>query len=74
MSKQASDMSYEPNSHPSNMVKSGTDTGVEAGTGPLEEGDSNNGALVIPSEKLGASVSVSDADPSSVIPSSNVAE
>eukprot|EP00957_Ditylum_brightwellii_P084064 6390996-Ditylum_brightwellii.AAC.1 len=74
MSKRASDVSYEPNPHPSDRVESGTDAGVEAGTGPPGEGDSNNGASAIPSEEVGASVSVSDTYPSSVIPSSNVAE
>eukprot|EP00957_Ditylum_brightwellii_P019190 1446847-Ditylum_brightwellii.AAC.1 len=74
MSKQASDVSYEPNPHLSNRVEPGTDTRVEAGTGPPGEGDSNNGAPAIPSEEVGANVCVSDADPSSIIPSSNASK
>eukprot|EP00957_Ditylum_brightwellii_P170550 12982728-Ditylum_brightwellii.AAC.1 len=74
MSKRASDVSYEPNLHPSIRVESGTDAGVEAGTGPLGEGGSNNGAHAIPSEEVDASVSVSNVDPISAIPSSNTAE
>eukprot|EP00957_Ditylum_brightwellii_P003114 237333-Ditylum_brightwellii.AAC.1 len=74
MNKRPSAMPKVPNPHHSSRVESGTDTRVEAVTGTLGEGVSNNGAPAIPPEELGANVSVSDADPSNVIPSSNAAE
>eukprot|EP00957_Ditylum_brightwellii_P076979 5850720-Ditylum_brightwellii.AAC.1 len=74
MSKRPSDMPQIPYPHPSSRVESDTDTGVDAGTGPPGEGGSNNGAFSIPPEEVGTSVSVHDADPSSVIPLSNAAE
>eukprot|EP00957_Ditylum_brightwellii_P133241 10159715-Ditylum_brightwellii.AAC.1 len=74
MSKRASDVSHEPNPHPSTRVELGTDVGVEAGTVPPGDGGSNHVAPAIPSEEVGTSVNVSDADYSNVIPSSNKAE
>eukprot|EP00957_Ditylum_brightwellii_P003367 255078-Ditylum_brightwellii.AAC.1 len=61
MSKRPPDVPQVPNHYLSSRVESGTDAGVEAGTGLQGEGESNNGALAI-------------ADPSSVLPSSNAAE
>eukprot|EP00957_Ditylum_brightwellii_P048976 3716206-Ditylum_brightwellii.AAC.1 len=53
MSKRPSDVPQVPNPHPSSRVGSGTDEGVEAGTGLQGYRERNNGALAI-------------ADPSSV--------
>eukprot|EP00957_Ditylum_brightwellii_P015465 1163710-Ditylum_brightwellii.AAC.1 len=74
MSKRPLDVPQVPNPLPSSRVESGTDTGVEAGAGLLEKGDSSNGSLAIPPKEVGASASVCDADPSSVISSSKAAE
>eukprot|EP00957_Ditylum_brightwellii_P078124 5939304-Ditylum_brightwellii.AAC.1 len=61
MSKRLSDVPQVPNPHPFSRIESGTDEGVEAGTGLQGYMESSNGTLTI-------------ADPSSVLPSSNAAE
>eukprot|EP00957_Ditylum_brightwellii_P157062 11954042-Ditylum_brightwellii.AAC.1 len=61
MSKRPSDVPQVPNPHPSSRVESGTDKGVEAGTGLQEYRESNNGSLAI-------------ADPNSALPTSNGTE
>eukprot|EP00957_Ditylum_brightwellii_P174259 13267350-Ditylum_brightwellii.AAC.1 len=74
MIKRSSEVPHEPNLHPSGRVEVGTDAGISGGTVPPGDGESNNDAPDIPSEEVGASVSVSDAGPSSVIPSSKASK
>eukprot|EP00957_Ditylum_brightwellii_P088168 6715541-Ditylum_brightwellii.AAC.1 len=61
MSKRPSDVPQVPNPHLSSRIESGTDEGVEAGTGLQGDRENDKSALAI-------------ADPSSVLPSSNAAE